>query len=311
MGSRPHNPTRRHPRMTIPKDWPNAAHSRLVRASGFRWHVQVMGQGPPLLLLHGTAAATHSWRDLAPILARRFTVIAPDLPGHGFTEAPSNRRFSLPGMAASLRSLLQVLDTRPALVAGHSAGAAIALRMTLDGAIAPAGIVALNGALLPLSGVAGQIFSPLAKLLVGLPLLPGLFAWRARNQDVVAKLLADTGSTLDARGVALYARVIQDRSHNAAALAMMAQWDLKPLIADLPRLAVPLLLIVGANDRAVPPAQSTQVATLVPGARVQSMPALGHLSHEEDPAATAALIQAFADELKRPPHTPLPTPVHA
>ncbi len=279
------------------RGWPNRESSRFVRAAGFGWHVQVMGAGPVLLLIHGTAAATHSWRALAPLLARRFTVVAPDLPGHGLTETPASARMSLPGMAGALRSVLQVLDVKPALVAGHSAGAAIALRMALDGAVSPQGVIGLNAALKPFEGVAGQIFSPLAKVLVGLPLLPGLFSWRAQSEAVVAKLLADTGSRLDAEGVGLYARVLQDRRHTAAALAMMARWDLKPLVADLPRLAVPSLLIVGDGDRAVPPVVSDEAAGLMPGARVQRMPGLGHLSHEEDPAGTAALIGAFADTL--------------
>jgi magnesium chelatase accessory protein len=279
------------------RDWPNREASRFVRAGGFHWHVQVMGQGPPILLLHGTAAATHSWRGMAPLLARRFTVIAPDLPGHGFTETPALSRMSLPGMAAALKSLLLTLEMAPRLIVGHSAGAAIALRMMLDGLATPAGAVGLNAALKPFDGVAGQIFSPLAKLLVGLPLLPELFAWRAKNQAMVAKLLADTGSPLDAQGVALYARVIQDPRHTAAALAMMARWDLKPLLADLPRLAVPLLLLAGDGDRAVPPSVSDDAARLAPTARVVHLPGQGHLGHEQDPAGTAVRIEAFATEV--------------
>ncbi len=278
------------------RDWPNQNASRFVRAGGIPWHVQTMGAGPTVLLLHGTAASTHSWRDLAPALARRFTVVAPDLPGHGFTESPANARMSLPGMAGAVRSLLQVLDVRPRLVVGHSAGAAVALRLTLDGAIAPAGIVGLNAALQPFTGVAGQIFSPLARLLVGLPLLPELFSWRARDRAVVEKLLADTGSVLDPAGVELYARLVRDPRHTAAALAMMARWDLGPLVADLPRLGTKLLLIAGENDRTVPPHVSDDAARLVPGARVVRRPGQGHLGHETDPAGTAALIEGFAAE---------------
>ena len=70
-------------------DWPNRAASRFVTVGAMRWHVQVMGSGPVLLLLHGTGASSHSWRDLAPRLARHFTVLAPDLPGHGFSAQPA------------------------------------------------------------------------------------------------------------------------------------------------------------------------------------------------------------------------------
>ncbi len=276
------------------RDWPNREASRFVRAAGLQWHVQVMGSGPVLLLAHGTGAATHSWRALAPLLARHFTVVAPDLPGHGFTEAPATARLSLPGMAKSLHGLVQALNVRPALAAGHSAGAAVLARMTLDGQIAPQGLVSLNGAFVPLEGVPGQIFSPLARLLVGLPLLPQLFAWRAKDDGTVQQILEGTGSRIDAQGVALYGRVIRNPAHAAAALGMMARWDLHPLMRDLPRLKVPLLLVVGSNDRAVPPAQADRVLGLVSGASLAAMPGLGHLAHEERSEDTAALMLEFA-----------------
>ena len=265
------------------------------------WHVQIMGSGPVLLLAHGTGAATHSWRALAPLLARHFTVIAPDLPGHGFTETPATARLSLPGMAKSLHGLLQALNVRPVLAVGHSAGAAVLVRMALDGQIAPLGLVSLNGAFVPLEGVPGQIFSPLAKLLAGLPLLPQLFAWRAKDDGTVQQILEGTGSRIDAQGVALYGRVIRNPAHAAAALGMMARWDLHPLLRDLPRLEVPLLLVVGAADRAVPPSQSERVRDIVPGAAVVAMPGLGHLAHEERPEETAALILHFARRVEGVP----------
>ncbi len=283
------------------RDWPNREASRFVRAAGLMWHVQMMGSGPVLLLAHGTGAATHSWRALMPLLARHFTVVAPDLPGHGFTESPATARLSLPGMAKSLGGLLQTLNVRPALAAGHSAGAAVLVRMALDGQIAPRGLVSLNGAFVPLEGVPGQIFSPLARLLVGLPLLPQLFAWRAKSDGAVQQILEGTGSRIDAQGVALYGRVIRNPAHAAAALGMMARWDLHPLLRDLPRLGVPLLLIVGANDRAVPPAQAERVRGVVPGASLVAMPGLGHLAHEERPEDTAALILDFARQVKAVP----------
>ncbi len=276
--------------------WPNREASRFVRAEGLIWHVQVMGEGPPMLLLHGTGAATHSWRRLLPLLARRFTVVAPDLPGHGFTQAPPTRRLSLPAMSRALQGLLRTLEIAPAMAAGHSAGAAIMLRMTLDGMIAPRALVSINGALLPLRGVMGQVFPPMARLLAGLPLLPNLFAWHVRDRNVVKRLLDDTGSALDDEGISLYARVVRQPGHAAAALGMMAHWDLQPLIADLPRLAVPLLLLAGIGDRTIPPSQSETVARLVPGARYHAMSGLGHLAHEEAPDVTETLIEAFARE---------------
>ena len=272
------------------RDWPNREASRFVNAAGLRWHVQVAGQGPDLLLVHGTAAATHSWRDILPILATRFRVIAPDLPGHGFTDRPPPQRLSLPGMASSLAALLQVLGARPVLAAGHSAGAAMLLRLALDGRIAPEVVVSLNGALLPLGEKHAAFFTKAARMLVGLPFVPSLFAWRASDRAVAERLLQDTGSRIDARGVDLYARLIRHPSHVAAALGMMANWDLVPLLHDLPRLKPRLLLVVGAADRTIPAAQAERVRARLPASRIVTLPGLGHLAHEERPREAAELL---------------------
>jgi magnesium chelatase accessory protein len=272
------------------RDWPNRAASRFITAAGLRWHVQVMGQGPVILLLHGTAAAVHSWRDVMPLLARDFTVVAPDLPGHGFSDSVATSRLSLPGMAASVAALLAAMQVRPVLAAGHSAGAAILLRMALDGRIAPQSIVSLNGALQPLGDRHAAFFTRAARMLVGLPFVPSLFAWRAADRAVAERLLRDTGSRIDARGVDLYARLFRHSGHLAAALGMMANWDLVPLLRDLPKLKPRLVLAVGALDRAVPPGQAEAVRRRLPTAEIVTWPGLGHLAHEERPEQAAALI---------------------
>jgi magnesium chelatase accessory protein len=273
--------------------WPHRESSRFVSVDGLRWHVQAMGpaSAPTLLLIHGTGASTHSWRGLAPLLAGDHRVIAVDLPGHGFTAMPALARMSLPGMAAALEQLLDALAARPALAVGHSAGAAIAARMCLDGRIAPRALVAINGAMLPLDGPVGRLFSPMAKLLARNPFVPKVFAWTARDRRIVQRLLAGTGSAIDETGAALYGRLVASPGHAAAALAMMAQWDLGPLERDLPRLAPALHLIVGGEDRTVPPAHALRLRSLVPGATVHELPGLGHLAHEERPDLVDALIR--------------------
>jgi magnesium chelatase accessory protein len=272
------------------RDWPNREHSRFLRAGGIDWHVQEAGQGPVVLLLHGTAAATHSWRDVLPLLAREARVVAPDLPGHGFSGMPGDPGLTLPGMARLLDALLGTLGVKPDLVVGHSAGAAVALRMALDGRIAPREIVSLNGALTPLGEEHAAFFTRAARLLVGLPFVPRLFAWRAANREVAERLLRDTGSSIDARGVELYARLFRRAGHLSGALRMMANWDLRPLLRDLPRLKPDLLLVVGANDRTIPPAKARRIQEILPRARIETLPLLGHLAHEERADIVAALL---------------------
>ncbi|WP_295389044.1 alpha/beta fold hydrolase BchO [uncultured Thiodictyon sp.] len=279
------------------RDWPNREASQFIEVGDLRWHVQQMGTGPVLLLVHGTGAATHSWRDLMPLLARDFTVIAPDLPGHGFTQAPGGQGLSLPGMAASLAALLDTLGVKPDLVLGHSAGAAILIRMCLDGRIAPRALISLNGALLPLRGAAGKWFAPAARLFATHPLLTRFFAWRSRDPSVVERLVASTGSSLDRRGVDLYRRLVTTPGHTGAAIEMMANWDLGPLGQDLPQLTTPLFLMVAENDGTVRPAEARRVRKMVPSAEIDIIPGLGHLAHEEAPGIVAGLIRGIAERI--------------
>ncbi len=276
------------------RDWPNRASSRFVQAAGLLWHVQIMGEGPDLLLLHGSGAATHSWRDLAPLLARDFRVIAPDLPGHGFTETPGGDGLSLPGMARAIGGLLVSLKASPVLVVGHSAGAAIALRMRLEGQIGESGVVGINGALKPFPGAAGHIFPAMAKLLFLNPLAIQAFAWRASRGGAVARLIEGTGSRIDATGLSYYARLLRTTGHVAGALGMMASWDLQPLVDRFPRYGGPLTLLAAEGDRAVPPGVAHGVKAVVRQAELVLLPGLGHLAHEEAPHRIADIVRRAA-----------------
>ena len=261
--------------------WPHREASVFVEAAGIRWHVQQMdcdqADAPSLLLIHGTGAATHSWRDLLPMLAQHFRVTALDLPGHGFTQAPPPHRLSLPGMAADIYQLLRKLDITPEIVVGHSAGAAILVRMCLDHKIAPRLLVSLNGALLPFDGIAGHLFSPLAKLLTLHPLIARLFARQASSEGAVERLLANTGSIIDAAGVAQYRVLVRNPAHVGAALRMMANWQLEPLRRGLPLLKTKLVLVAASNDRSVSPEVARRVAAMVPVRWSSELPGLGIL----------------------------------
>jgi len=272
-------------------DWPNRDASRFVEAGGLRWHVQIIGEGPVLVLLHGTGAATHSWRTLAPILAQTHMIVALDLPGHGFTDTPQQSSgFALPSVAQGVAALLRELAVTPHALIGHSAGAAIAVRMVLDGTAPPGGIVGLNAALLPFPGPLGPFAPMLARTLFYNPLSLSLLAHRASRPGAIAELMRGTGSTLDARGIELYERLFRSKRHLEGTVALMAHWDLVALKRELPCLRAPLTLIVGGKDKAVPPDAAYDVQRLVKHADVAVAPGLGHLAHEEDPEAIGALI---------------------
>ena len=284
---------------TVRATWPHAEASSFHRAGGLRWHVQVMGQGPPLLLIHGTGASTHSWRLLAPILARDFRVIMPDLPGHALSETPIRDGLTLPAMASSLSALLISLGVQPAVVVGHSAGAAILIRCCLDGSIAPKCVISLNGALLPFRGHAGYLFPSLAKLLFLNPVTPRIVAHSARDVNRVDRLIQGTGSRLDAEGLELYRRLFSNPVHVRATLGMMAGWDLHSLVRELPNLEVPLYLISADRDKAVPATDAERICELLPLTRHVILSGLGHLAHEEAPDLVAHNVLRYALQCHR------------
>ena len=272
--------------------WPNRTSSRFVESGGIVWHVQQMGEGPDLVLLHGTGAATHSFAELMPLLARRFRVTAPDLPGHGFTEEPGPARLSLPAMAEAVDGLLDALSIEARIVVGHSAGAAIVCRMALDGRLAGARmLIGLNAALLPFPGFGRRLFPSLARILFLNPFAPYWLSWQGQSRRRVARLLKSTGSRISEAMLAHYLTLMRDPAHIAGAIGMMANWDLEGLERDLPQLRTPpLVLIAALNDRTIPSSTSERVAALAPAARLVTVPGLGHLAHEEAPARICELI---------------------
>lgn len=276
------------------RDWPNRAASRFLATPGLRWHVQLMGEGPPLLLLHGTGASTHSWRGVMPLLAKRFTVVAPDLPGHGFTQGRPRRGLTLPGMAEAIDDLLKELAIEPTLIAGHSAGAAIALRRALDKRHAGP-IVGFNPAVTPFAGLAARMFPALAKLLFLNPLAPSLFASRARIPGETGRFLKRaTNSEIDAEGLRCYEILFGNARHCAGALEMMANWQLDELSRRLPDIANRVLLVHAEDDNAISRESVEQANDRLPRSTLKLLANLGHLAHEEDPRGAADLIAEAA-----------------
>jgi magnesium chelatase accessory protein len=271
------------------RDWPMADHSRFVRHLPHHWHVQELGEGPQILLIHGAGGATQSWRHLAPLLAQTHRVIMVDLPGQGFTKIGSKRRCGLDQMSEDLLSLVAHEGWEPSAIIGHSAGGAIALRMTELMTPAPP-VVGINAALGNFTGLAGVMFPIMAKALAAMPLVADLFTVSASRPASVKRLIDGTGSMLPEPEIEFYRRLVSDRTHVDSTLAMMAQWQLDPLLKRLPNHPSRTLLITGDKDRAVPPATSDQTAARMPNCTTTTLQGLGHLAHKEDAQSVAALI---------------------
>ncbi|MEE4288768.1 MAG: alpha/beta fold hydrolase BchO [Erythrobacter sp.] len=276
--------------------WPHREASRFIEVGGARWHVQQMGAGPPLLLLHGTGASVHSWRGLMPLLAERFAVTALDLPRHAFTRGHPPDAMSLPRMAAAIAQVNKALGLSPAMIVGHSAGAALGLQLALDhGYSGP--VVGLNSALRPFPGPAAQLFPALAKLLFVNPLVPRIFSKMTTfGKEAERFLHRSTGSRIDAAGMACYSALFANSHHTGGGLAMMANWDLPTLRTRMGEVANPVLLVHSDRDAAIPLDWAKEACGWLPDARLEVLRGLGHLAHEEAPARAHAAIMDFARE---------------
>jgi magnesium chelatase accessory protein len=275
----------------IPPDWPMRAQSRTIHAAPHLWHVQETGAGPVILMLHGAGASTHTWRNLAPLLSPQFRLVMPDLPGQGFTRMGNRTRCGLDAMAEDLAALCNDQGWQPQAVIGHSAGGALALRLAETLPLKAA--VGINAALGNFDGPAGVVFPILARLLALNPVVPSLFARLAGTETAVRRLLGSTGSRVDAEGLRLYRRLVSDPAHVDGTLAMMAQWQLDGLLARLPRIALPVLFLTGANDHTVPPSVSREAAARMPQAEVVELAGFGHLVQEEAAQQTASVLLPF------------------
>lgn len=271
--------------------WPHADHSRFVDVRPHHWHVQEMGKGDTILLLHGASGSTHSWRDVMTDLARDHHVVALDLPGHGLTKLGSRHRSSLPLMAQDVQALMTQEGWHPAAILAHSAGAALGLRiLPASGATVP--LVAVNPALAPFKGLAGILFPIAARVVALSPIMAKMIKRRMAGPGQVVSLLETTGSKISPEGLNLYAKLFRSDAHLDGTLLMMAQWKLDGLVADLPKIDIPCTFLVGENDKAVPPSSVRDSARKMPNADVISFARYGHLLHEEAPAEVADQLRA-------------------
>jgi magnesium chelatase accessory protein len=245
------------------------------------------------VLLHGTGSSAHTWADVVPALVPHATVVAPDLPGHGFTRGATRSALTLPRIAADLDGLLAALGLpRPALVVGHSAGAALGVRWALASPAAPRALLGFNPSLVPPPALYLSLLAPLVTPVATSGIVTSLLAALGARTRLVDGLLDSTRSTIPVAQRARYARLFADTAHVRGTMGFMAGADLPAMLRDAPRLAIPITFVLGAGDPWVPERPLRRViAQAFPQAELLVWPG-GHLLHETEPARAAALILA-------------------
>ncbi len=260
------------------------------------------GEGPPLLLLHGIGNKSQTWGPVLSRLARRHTVIAPDLLGHGLSDKPRGD-YSVGGYANGMRDLLSVLDIERVTVVGHSLGGGIAQQLAYQypercerlvlvsaGGLGRGLHPALRMATLPgtAAGLSLLACSP-ARLVEDLTVgaLAGLA--RVTRSALLSDLVqgySSLGALRDARARQAFLRTL--RTVADAGGQVVNATDRAYLAA-----ALPLLVVWGSGDTVIPVKHAVDLVDLVPGARLEVFDGAGHWPHLSEPDRFCSVIEDF------------------
>jgi pimeloyl-ACP methyl ester carboxylesterase len=269
-----------------------------VQLHGHRVIYHMAGSGPPIVLIHGMVNSSRHWRSVALELADRYTVIAPDLIGHGDSATPRGD-YSLGAHATSIRDLLAVLGVDRATIVGHSLGGGVAMQFFYQFPQRTERLVLVS------SGGLGREVSPLlrsatlpgASALLSLAAHPRLLSGLRRTGDRMRESGSRQGVYLQAIARAL--RPLEQPGARTAFLHTLrsvidvrgqrvSATDRLYLLADMPT-----LIVWGERDHTIPLTHGLAAHHAAPGSRFETLPRAAHFPHLEDPDGLAAILGEF------------------
>ena len=271
----------------MPEEW-NLR--RRVTLSGTEVAYDVLGFGPPLLLVHGTPTNSYIWRKVAMRLADRFSVFTFDLPGFGQSERREGLDVSIPNQAHLLAELVETLNLDAPSIAGHDIGGAITLRAHLLEGV-PFGCIALVDSVALRPWITPQT-NHLKLYLDAYKTMPT----ETFEAVVAAHLRTATYRVLGEPTLATYLEGWKGEVgktlyiQNAAQLREEDTTDFEPLLSSI---TVPVRIIWGENDAWLPLATAQRLHELIPSSDLVPLPDTGHLAMEDSPQQVAATLFDF------------------
>jgi magnesium chelatase accessory protein len=247
---------------------------------------------PIALLLHGTGSSAHSWAELLPVLAKSHWVIAPDLPGHGFTISHQSEQLSLILITHKLGELLRALGVEQIdSIVGHSAGATLGLQYSLLYP-APKRILGLNPSLVSLPSFYHSFLAPLINPIATSSFVSSMIADLLPFTSMIDKLLDSTNSKLNSIQRERYKLLFKQKNHINGSLNFMAATDIPNLLAHANEITSELTFLVANQDSWVRKEELLAVIhRYFPRSTVIQKDG-GHLFHEANPDTALALIQS-------------------
>lgn len=276
---------------------------------GYRRAFRVAGSGPAILLIHGIGDNSTTWTTVQTKLAQRFTVIAPDLLGHGRSDKP-RADYSVAAYANGMRDLLSVLDIERVTVVGHSLGGGVAMqfayqfpqlvdRLILVGAggVTKDVNVALRIASLPMGTEALAVLRlPMVLPAVQLAgrLGGALFGNTGVGRDIpdMLRILADLPEPTASSAFARTLRAVVD--WRGQVVTMLDRCYLTE--------SVPVQLVWGSQDSVIPVSHGHMAHSAMPGSRLEIFEGSGHFPFHDDPDRFVELVERFIDSTEPATH---------
>jgi pimeloyl-ACP methyl ester carboxylesterase len=291
-----YGPSGRSPWLDV--DWRQHQHWTIINDSPVNF--VELGEGPPLLLVHGLSGSWPNWLEQIPVFARSRRVIAVDLPGFGHSPMPAEQ-ISISGYARTLDALLDALDVDAAAVVGNSMGGFVSAELAISFPQRVERLVLVSAA-----GLSTYNNKAGTRALPGLRRAERIVAayagWIAAHSDTVTRRPALRNATLGfvaSHPSRLPAALAAEQLRGAGkpgfiqALAANLDYDFRERLAEI---VCPTLIVWGDHDRVITPRDADRFAELIPGSRKVVFEDTGHVAMLERPAAFNALLEEFLEE---------------
>jgi len=256
------------------------------------------GRGPALLFLHGIGDDSSTWLDLLASLSADFTVIAPDLLGHGSSAKP-RADYSVAAYACGMRDLLTTLDVDRVTVVGHSLGGGVAMQFAYQfpercERLVLVGSGGVGAGVHPLLRLAAAPGAGLVLPLLGTP--PAVAALRG----FAGLLRVFDDADLD-YVLTRYVRLVEPSTRSAFLRTLRSVVDWRGQVVNmLDRCylteGIPTLLVWGTEDRVVPSGHALRAHRAMPGSRLVLFEGAGHFPHRSDPERFLEILREFLAE---------------
>jgi pimeloyl-ACP methyl ester carboxylesterase len=259
----------------------------------------VLGYGPPLILVHGTPSRSYIWRNIALRLADRFTVYVFDLLGFGQSERREDLNVSIANQSRLLAELVEAWELEAPSVAGHDIGGAIALRAHLLEGV-PFGCMALVDSVALRPWITPTTRHVKAHLDVYGTMPASVF-----EAIVASHLRTATHKPMDEHAFATYLEGWRGEYGQRLYLqkdAQLDESDTAEFEVLLPSIGVPVRIIWGEQDAWLDPALAERLHELIPGSDLLVLPDTGHFAMEDSPREVAAALFAFFTDCRERGH---------